>query len=108
MMKRIITVLTVATLMAIIFVASAGYAFAYAYSEGDPGTGPSQGNTTEQARDNCGDNYTKQAENEVATGGGPKEGEAGVTGSSPTNCDHFYQGAFEEEDPGSTVIGKNK
>jgi hypothetical protein len=78
------------------------------YSEEDPGTGPSQGTTTEQAEGNCVENYEKQADNEVATGGGPKAGEAGDPMSSPTNCDHFYQGAFEEEDPGSTVIGKNK
>lgn len=37
-----------------------------------------------------------------------KAGEAGQAESAPTNCDHFYQGAFEDEDPGSTVIGKNK
>lgn len=94
--------------MAVMLVAGAGSGFAYAYSEEPPGTGPSQGNTTEQAEANCVDNYDKQADNEVATGRGPKAGEAGDPMSSPTNCDHFYQGAFEEEDPGSTLIGKNK
>jgi hypothetical protein len=107
-MKRIVTVLTVAALMVVMLVASSGYAFAYAYSEEPPGTGPSQGETTETAEANCVDNYEKQAENEVAAGGGPKAGEAGQPESAPTNCDHFYQGSFEEEDPGSTVIGKNK
>jgi hypothetical protein len=107
-MKRIITVLTAAALMAVMLVAGTGYAFAYAYSEEEPGTGPSQGTTTEQAEGNCVANYEQQAENEVAAGGGPKAGEAGQTESAPTNCDHFYQGAFEEEDPGSTVIGKDK
>lgn len=107
-MKRVIVVLTVAALVAVMFVAGSGYAFAYAYSEEPPGSGPSQGKTTEQAENNCVANYEKQAENEVAAGGGPKAGEAGQPESAPTNCDHFYQGAFEEEDPGSTVIGKNK
>jgi hypothetical protein len=99
-----IMVLTVAALMAVMFVAGAGYAVAYSYSEDLPGGGPSQGNITEQAEDNCGENFTKQAENEVATGGGPKAGEAGQDVAAPTNCDHFYQGAFETD----AVIGKDK
>ena len=102
-MRRIIKVLTVTVLMAVMLVASAGSAFAYSYSEEDPGTGPSQGNTTEQAQANCDENIGKQADNEVAAGGGPKAGEAGQDEAAPTNCDHFYQGAFED-----AAIGKDK
>ena len=40
----------------------------------------------------------------MAAGGGPKAGEAGQDEAAPTNCDHFYQGAFETD----AVIGKDK
>ncbi len=83
-MKRIITVLTVAALMAVMLVAGAGSAFAKAYTE--ESGGPSQGNITEQADDNCEANVMKQTEEEVAAGGGPKQDI-----DAPTNCDHFYQ-----------------
>ena len=104
MKKRIIMVLTLTALMAVMLAAGAGSAFAYSYSAEDPGTGPSQGNTTEQAQANCDENFGKQADNKVAAGGGPKAGEAGQDVAAPTNCDHFYQGAFETD----AVIGKDK
>ena len=83
-MKRIITVLTLAAIMAAMVVASAGNAFALAYTP-DTG-GPSQGTITQTAESNCEANVTKQVDNEVAAGGGPKEDI-----DAPTNCDHFFQ-----------------
>jgi hypothetical protein len=95
MKKRILVLLAVVALMAVMLVASAGYAFAYAYTD------QSQGNVTAEAEDNCVANFEKQAKNEVAPGGGPKAGgEAGEEDSAPTNCDHFFQ----EEG----AIGKDK
>ena len=87
-MKRIITVLSVAALMAVMLVAGSGYAFAKAFIP-DFG-GPSQGTVTEQAEENCEANFLKQAAKGVAAGGGPKTGEAGTEESAPTNCDHFF------------------
>jgi hypothetical protein len=83
-MKRMITVLTVAALMAVMLVASAGSAFAFAYTE--ESGGPSQGTVTDEAEGNCEADVMKQTENEVAAGGGPKQDI-----DAPTNCDHFYQ-----------------
>jgi hypothetical protein len=94
MKKRILVLLTVVALMVGMLVASAGYAFAYAYTD------QSQGNVTAEAEDNCVANFEKQAENEVATGGGPKAGGEAGEDSAPTNCDHFFQ----EEG----AIGKDK
>jgi hypothetical protein len=91
--KRIITALTVAAIMVAMVVASAGNAFALAYTP-DTG-GPSQGTITEQAEGNCEANVTKQVDNEVAAGGGSKEDV-----DAPTNCDHFFQR--------EGIIGKNE
>jgi hypothetical protein len=82
-MKRIVTVLTVAALMAVMLVASAGYAFAFANpdNEGNASNAPGQSN----ARQNCFENIIKQTEKDVSAGGGPKEGVP-----APTNCDKFF------------------
>ncbi len=85
-MKRMITVLTVAALMAMMLVAGAGSVFAKAYTE--ESGGPSQGNITEEADRTCDANLRKQNEAEVAAGGGPKQD---FGSGAPTNCDHFYQ-----------------
>ena len=89
-MKRIVLLLTVAVVMAVMLVAGAGSAFAFAYT---PVTGgPSQGNVTEQADSNCEANYVKQAARGVTAGGGPKTGETEIPEEgAPTNCDHFFQ-----------------
>ena len=82
-MKRILTVLTVAVLMAVMLVAGAGYAFAYANfdNNGNAANAPGQQN----AQDNCSDTIGKQSDKDVSAGGGPKEGVP-----APTNCDKFY------------------
>jgi hypothetical protein len=88
-MRRIITVLTIAALMAVMLVAGSGYAFAKAFIP-DFG-GPAKGQVTQQAAENCDANFVKQADKGVTVGGGPKTGEAGTEESAPTNCDHFFQ-----------------
>ncbi len=88
-MKRIVTALTVAALMAVMLVAGAGSAFAKAYIP-DFG-GPAKGQVTTQAAENCDANFLKQAAKGVTARGGPKRGEAGTEESAPTNCDHFFQ-----------------
>ena len=77
-MKRIITVLTVAALMAVMIVAGAGNAFALPYSD--------QGTFTDQAVEGCLNTVITQSETGVEAGGGPKEGVL-----APTNCDHYFQ-----------------
>jgi hypothetical protein len=77
-MRRIITVLAVAALMAVMLVAGAGYAFAFAWHD--------NGKVTPQAEENCDANIDKQSEKGVSAGGGKKEDVP-----APTNCDHFYQ-----------------
>ncbi len=82
-MKRIITVLTVAALMAVMLVAGAGYAFAFANpnNQGNAFNAPGQ----VKASQNCFESIVKQSEKGVSAGGGPK---AGVP--APTNCDKFF------------------
>ncbi len=88
-MKRIITILTVAALMAVMLVAGESYACAFAYTPASGGS--SQGTIPEQAAENCEANFLKQAAKGVTVGGDPKAGEAGTLESAPTNCDHFFQ-----------------
>jgi hypothetical protein len=89
-MKRIITVLTIAALMAVMMVAGAGYAFAYANpdNQGNASNAPGQ----ENAIENCVQNIEKQTENDVSAGGGPKEDVP-----APTNCDKFFPPPGQEE-----------
>jgi hypothetical protein len=82
-MKHIVTVLTIAALMAVMVFAGAGYAFAFANpdNEGNASNAPGQNN----AQENCFENITRQLEKGLSAGGGPKEGTIGTT-----NCDKFF------------------
>jgi hypothetical protein len=93
MMKRILTVLTVAALMAVMLVAGAGYAFAFANpnNKGNASNAPGQ----ENAGANCTDTFSRQGEKGVVAGGGPKaepiEEDGALVPLEPTNCDHLFQ-----------------
>jgi hypothetical protein len=92
-MRRLILLIIVALLIAAMFVAVAGYAFASANPEnqGNGADAPGQ----ENALDNCTENFNKQGEKGVVAGGGPKaepiEEDGALVPLEPTNCDHFFQ-----------------
>ncbi len=81
-MKRIITVLAVALVMAAMVAVMAAPAFARANH--DTGSGSSDGQETASMKNT--DAIINQSEKGVTTGGGPKEGILG-----PNNSDHFFQ-----------------
>jgi hypothetical protein len=82
-MKRIISVLAVAALMAAMLVASVmpAFAYAYPYNNGNANNAPGQAN----AHQGCLDTIAAQRANDVSAGGGKKEGTL-----APTNCDHNF------------------
>jgi hypothetical protein len=92
-MRRFMVLVTVVVLMAATSVLGAGYAFASANPEnrGNRSDAPGQKN----ALDNCTENFNKQGEKGVVTGGGPKaepiEEDGALVPLEPTNCDHFFQ-----------------
>ena len=83
-MKRIITVLTVAALMAAMVVAGAGNAFAFTYFDNNGNAENAPG--YQKSEENCASAGGKQTAKGVAAGGGSKEGIP-----APLNCDRFFQ-----------------
>ena len=83
-MKRIVMLLTVALVMAVMMVASAGNAFASANPDNNGKTENAPGQQT--AKENCTDAVIKQSNKGVRAGGGPKD-----ETNAPINCDHFWQ-----------------
>lgn len=78
-MKRFVVMLAV---VAVLMVALAAPAFAFAYNPNGLANGKGQGIALEK----CGNAVNKQQSKGVSAGGGPKEGLEG-----PSNCDHYYQ-----------------
>ncbi len=84
LLRRKLSVLLAAAMMAATMLAGAGNAFAFANPDNKGKAADASGQA--QAQANCFRNIEKQFEKGVAAGGGPKEGIP-----APTNCDHFFQ-----------------
>jgi hypothetical protein len=93
LMRRILVVLTATLVMAVVMLAMAAPAFAWAL----PGTPGDDENIPGQpiAGANCDRNLDKQFSKGLSAGGGPKAGvpfaEDPSISEVPTNCDHFWQ-----------------